>query len=480
MCGIFVSICPDAQRSIQIQTETGSCIILNAFASELQLRGMQNVIQPHEQDGNVLCWNGEIFNGLSVDPEENDGHPEDIPSVLAQVEGPYALVFYHKASSRLFWARDILGRRSLLIHQPTENCPWFILSSVSGESDQHELREVGTSHIQCLDLRVFALEKDPHVDGLVEALDRAVRRHVQNIPPVEGGARLAVLFSGGIDSAIITYLAHRHVPINEPIDLLNVAFENPFKIRTQATSPKSSKKKASSTDIKPVNGTQVPPYLVPDRLSGLEEVEELRRVCPERTWNFVEINIPFHVSQDARGTIAALMLPNRTIMDMSLAMALYFASRGIGTLGDESYETPARVLLNGLGSDELLGGYSRHRAVYEKGGWPSVISELQQELENIPARNLGRDDRIISSHGKEARHPFLDLEVVHYLSQLPIHTKFDPTAPLGIGDKMLLRLATRQLGCIEASKRLKRAMQFGTRSARMEGESKGTEIHESR
>lgn len=28
-------------------------------------------------------------------------------------------------------------------------------------------------------------------------------------------------------------------------------------------------------------------YDVPDRLTGLQEVEELRRLCPGRTWNFV-------------------------------------------------------------------------------------------------------------------------------------------------------------------------------------------------
>lgn len=40
------------------------------------------------------------------------------------------------------------------------------------------------------------------------------------------------------------------------------------------------------------------------------------------------------------------------------------------------YTTPARVLLNGLGADELLGGYSRHRASYETGGWQAVIDEV--------------------------------------------------------------------------------------------------------
>lgn len=90
------------------------------------------------------------------------------------------------------------------------------------------------------------------------------------------------------------------------------------------------------------------------------------------------------------------------------------------------------------------------------------------EIDRIPTRNLGRDDRIISSHGKEARHPFLSLSLVKFLASLPVCMKMDPRLDAGIGDKMLLRLAARKLGLFEASKRKKRAMQFGTHSARME------------
>lgn len=65
----------------------------------------------------------------------------------------------------------------------------------------------------------------------------------------------------------------------------------------------------------------------------------------------------------------------------SLALALYFASRGVGqvrpTPEDDAvpYTSPARVLINGLGSDELLGGYGRHRTAFNIGGWASVIEE---------------------------------------------------------------------------------------------------------
>ena len=96
-----------------------------------------------------------------------------------------------------------------------------------------------------------------------------------------------------------------------------------------------------------------------------------------------------------------------------------------------------------------------------------TLAQLQGQLDRIPIRNLGRDDRIISAHGKEVRHPFLSLSVVNFVAQLPVHVKLDPRHESGLGDKMLLRLAANKLGLVEASRLKKRAMQFGSRSARM-------------
>ena len=80
---------------------------------------------------------------------------------------------------------------------------------------------------------------------------------------------------------------------------------------------------------------------------------------------------------------------------------------------------------------------------------------------------MGRDDRIVSSHGQECRFPFLSLSVVNFLAALPVHFKVDPR-PVEGGDKMLLRAAARQLGMTLAGGRKKRAMQFGSQSARMD------------
>ncbi|EKM83696.1 hypothetical protein AGABI1DRAFT_124024 [Agaricus bisporus var. burnettii JB137-S8] len=507
-----------------------------------------------------------VFNGVEVTSDENDGSKlfqkicgadsgDDIVTILGCLEGPYAFSFYHATSQSLYFGRDPLGRRSLLVHWPTVHQPCFVLSSVSDGVDDFLFEEVDTKSIFCIrfadiatDERAFLSLKDrvrsvsripfpsasglPYasllhypetspnstmqavpgrvnqdvpeanlpqihdldtipsylqapVDRLISKLDESVRLQVQNIPQRSPGkARLAILFSGGIDSTALCYFADRHLPKDEAIDLLNVAFENPRKVRLQFEGDpnalpkhlKRERKKQMSNSISTQSHTS---YMVPDRISGLEELEELRLVCPGRTWNFVEIDVPYEETQEAKAVVQSTMFPSRTVMDFSLALALWFASRGSGvtrsSLGSnpQPYNSDALVLLNGLGSDELLGGYGRHRSAFNSGGWPAVVEELQLEIDRIPTRNLGRDDRIISSHGKETRHPFLSLDVVSFLADLPVHHKMDPRLAIGLGDKMLLRLAMRKVGLRLVSSRKKRAMQFGSHSARMEGERRG-------
>lgn len=71
-------------------------------------------------------------------------------------------------------------------------------------------------------------------------------------------------------------------------------------------------------------------------------------------------------------------------------MALYFASRGRGTVRRdaddtrEPYTSTARVLLSGLGSDELLGGYSRHRRAFEQAGWNALVDEVCSAARLLP------------------------------------------------------------------------------------------------
>ena len=90
----------------------------------------------------------------------------------------------------------------------------------------------------------------------------------------------------------------------------------------------------------------------------------------------------------------------------------------------------------GIGADEQMAGYGRHRNIYNKGGYDALRSELEMEKGRLWTRNLGRDDRCISYHGKEARFPFLDEDVVQYLSSLDVTEFCDMTKPQGEGTRM--------------------------------------------
>ncbi|KAL5033450.1 hypothetical protein RTP6_001417 [Batrachochytrium dendrobatidis] len=153
-----------------------------------------------------------------------------------------------------------------------------------------------------------------------------------------------------------------------------------------------------------------------------------------------------------------------------------------GTILDQNgaqnvYHSHVKVLLSGLGADEQLGGYGRHKAKFNARSWEGLITELQLDVSRISTRNLGRDDRIISSHGKEARFPFLDRNVVSLLCQLPIHLKTDPRKPKGVGDKLVLRLVAKGMGLDRAAIEPKRAVQFGARTAKMEsGKQSGKDV----
>lgn len=95
-------------------------------------------------------------------------------------------------------------------------------------------------------------------------------------------------------------------------------------------------------------------------------------------------------------------------------------------------------------------------------------------------RNLGRDDRVLSDHGRESRLPYLDECVVSTLQSFPLTSVVKMDLPRGVGDKYLLRVIAKDYCHLSACSGLvKRAIQFGTRIAKKDkargGKAQGTD-----
>ncbi|RDA85373.1 hypothetical protein CP532_6430 [Ophiocordyceps camponoti-leonardi (nom. inval.)] len=503
---------PDHIGHVRQQLEYNNRVLsLSLTSTVLALRGDGVTRQPliDAETGSVLCWNGEAWSIDGQPVQGNDAEAvmtacrgQSVVDALRAVEGPFAFVYLDRPAARLYYGRDRLGRRSLLM-KPGD--PWslssiadvpadgwneveadgFYFLSLDGPSlaperipwtrDPALLSGLGLFNSSCPSSHVELTKQSPSVVQLRQKLDASLSRRVLKVPLAPhaqpSDARVAVLFSGGLDCTVLARMASNMLPIDQAVDLINVAFENP---RVAAQHPGVSQARMYE--------------LCPDRITARKSLDELLQVCPQRHWRLVTVDVSASEASSHRSQVIELMHPHNTEMDLSIAYALYFAARGQGlcqvdgrATETKEYTTTARVLLSGLGADELFGGYLRHATSFSRQGYRGLAEELRLDVERLGRRNLGRDDRVMAHWAREVRFPYLDEALVGWAIESPVWDKCDFANPGPDGGlepgKRVLRLLAEELGMIRVAVEKKRAIQFGARTAKMSsGKTKGTSI----
>ena len=148
------------------------------LSTVLSLRGSSVVIQPlrDPKSSSLLCWNGEAWKIGKHFVQGNDAeyvfevflnaiikHSHDADDMLASpnqglqgilgmlssITGPYAFVFYDAQHHRVFYGRDALGRRSLLIRRYSTTS--IALSSICDPTESEHWMEVEADGVHVFD-----------------------------------------------------------------------------------------------------------------------------------------------------------------------------------------------------------------------------------------------------------------------------------------------------------------------------------------
>lgn len=475
--------------------------------------------QPIVSSRYILQFNGELYDSELYDiGDVNDSEYLMMQlnhygiDILYRLNGEYCFNVIDLHENKVYFGRDSVGKRSLCYEF---NGTELILSSVA--SNVTNLIECEANKLYELDLNTFSLKITPkkfdfhpitELSSMDESIitNRLAKLHAglrqacslrqDTISPLtKDESDLGILFSGGIDCTILAsliidnfILQHKYVNV----DLLTVGFDNP---RTGLKAHES-----------------------PDRQSSLRSWFHLCKKYPNYSIRLIELNIDYRMWLLHKTKVESLIYPQQTEMDQSISTAFYFASNNIipckkltlknyniewdqfvndphSYLDIQDYLSKAKVLFSGLGADELFGGYSRHQVLFNpiksnddpKEKYNELTQLLINDIEIIYSRNLGRDDRIISSWGKELRYPYLDINMIKLVID-----EIEPNLKVKLdwittkkGEKIMptrkwiLRQLADYIGLGFVKDEPKRAIQFGSKSAKFElgqGRNKGTDL----
>jgi asparagine synthase (glutamine-hydrolysing) len=343
-----------------------------------------------------------------------------IRKTVAELDGVYVLVIKDEVTGTIALVRDKIGVRQLYYGEND--------SFVAFASERKALWKVGLKEpTKCVLPGHAILIKS---DGLLQELEVA-RAPVQSTKIVyktmasavnayqralfmsmkkrtQDFKRVGIIFSGGIDSVIVAWLAKKMVP---EVICYTAGIEG-------------------STDIAFARN-------IAKKLKLKLRVNELTR-------NEVEQMIPEIIN----------VIENTNAGQVEVAVPVYAAIK-------LAHEDGIKVMFTGQGADELFGGYSWYTKVVEKEGYQKLREHMTEDLLLLYKETLEREDKIAMAHSIEMREPFLDMEIIRVSMRMDL--KLNVKSQDDIFGKHVHRRVAQKLGIPKnIAYRIKEAAQHGS------------------
>jgi asparagine synthase (glutamine-hydrolysing) len=225
---------------------------------------------------------------------------------------------------------------------------------------------------------------------------------------INGLEKVAVAFSGGLDSSLVAFLAEK---CGVKVHLIHVSLEN---------------QPETEEAIKAAELLDLPIQISLYKESDVEEV--LPKVV-----NLIEEADP---------------------VKASIGVPFFWVAECASEAG-------FKVMLAGQGADELFGGYQRYVTEACESGADAVRQTMFSDVANIYESNLERDMKICSYHDVELRVPFGQFELAQFALDLPCELKLEAKADST--RKVVLRKAASDLGLPSLmAEKPKKAVQYST------------------
>ncbi|MEW6605620.1 MAG: asparagine synthase (glutamine-hydrolyzing) [Thermoproteota archaeon] len=343
-----------------------------------------------------------------------------IKKTVAELDGVYALAIQDRQTGETVLVRDRIGVRQLYyadtksivafaserkalwrigIQEPTRRIMpgCAIIISAQGKMQSFQVADPIPPKVRIVH-RTMASAVEAYKKALMESMEKRTQDF----------QRIGIIFSGGIDSVLVAYIAAKMVP----------------EVVCYTCGVKGSSDIANARHIADKLGLQL-------KVAELDH-ETVEKMIPE----------VINVIEDANAGQVEVALP------------VYGAVK-------LAHDDGIKVMLTGQGADELFGGYSWYAKVAEKEGYRKLRRHMIEDLLLLYKETLEREDKITMAHSIELREPFLDPEVIR--TALGIELRLNVKGGKDTFGKHVHRRLAQKLGIPkEIAYRVKEAAQHGS------------------